>query len=71
MQQRGGYTDDDEYYKATAAVHPLGRNATTDDVAKAVAFLASNEATFITGEFIHLAGGLQNVCSSEFTNITP
>lgn len=69
MQRRGGYNDDDKYYKETASMHPLGRNGTTDDVAKSVAFLVSKEATFITGEFINVSGGLQNVCASGvFTN---
>lgn len=37
---------------------PLGRAAVPKDVADAVAFLASDDADYITGECIHITGGL-------------
>ena len=37
---------------------PLGRMGTTDDVASLVAFLASDEAAYITGSTYVVAGGL-------------
>ena len=37
---------------------PLGRFGTTDDVANAVVFLASSEAGYITGQVIHVNGGM-------------
>ncbi len=44
--------------KQTAKQTPLGRNGTAEDVAKAILFLASNAADFITGEYIAVNGGL-------------
>jgi NAD(P)-dependent dehydrogenase (short-subunit alcohol dehydrogenase family) len=36
---------------------PMGRVGTTDEVASAVAFLASDDASFITGEYLVIDGG--------------
>jgi 3-oxoacyl-[acyl-carrier protein] reductase len=36
---------------------PLGRSGTVEEVAAAYAFLASDEATFITGEMLVVDGG--------------
>jgi len=44
--------------KEIARQTPLGRNGTAEDVAKAVLFLASDAAGFITGEYIAVNGGL-------------
>ncbi|MFC2007190.1 SDR family NAD(P)-dependent oxidoreductase [Chloroflexota bacterium] len=40
-----------------AAKNPMGRIGTTEDLANAVAFLASDEASFITGQSINVNGG--------------
>ena len=37
---------------------PLGRFGTPEEVAQAVAFLASEAATYITGQVIHINGGM-------------
>lgn len=37
---------------------PLGRMGTPEDVANAVAFLASDSASYITGQTIHVDGGM-------------
>ena len=40
------------------AATPLGRFGTTEEVAAAVAFLASDEAGYITGQVLAVDGGL-------------
>ena len=47
-----------QHRKEVALQTPLGRNGTAEDVAKVVLFLASEEAGFITGEYIAVNGGL-------------
>jgi len=47
-----------ERRKDVAKQTPLGRNGTAEDVAKAILFLASDAASFITGEYIAVNGGL-------------
>ena len=44
--------------EAVAARTPLGRNGTAEDVANAILFLAGDAASFITGEYIAVNGGL-------------
>lgn len=46
-------------FQRYADMAPLQRVATPEDVANAVAFFASPGAGFITGEVLHVAGGLQ------------
>ncbi|MHC4345582.1 MAG: SDR family NAD(P)-dependent oxidoreductase, partial [Planctomycetota bacterium] len=47
-----------ERRKLVAEKTPLGRNGAADDVAKAILFLASDAAGFVTGEYIAVNGGL-------------
>ena len=48
-----------EELKQTAVkMIPLGRVGTTDDVASAVSFLASDEASYITGHVLNVNGGM-------------
>ncbi|WP_294557352.1 3-oxoacyl-[acyl-carrier-protein] reductase [uncultured Mailhella sp.] len=48
----------EETKKAYAAAIPLGRLGSAQDVADAVAFLASDKAAYITGQVIAVNGGL-------------
>jgi NAD(P)-dependent dehydrogenase (short-subunit alcohol dehydrogenase family) len=47
----------DEYLAAMKNRIPLGRPGLTDDTAAAVAFLASDNARYITGEALNVSGG--------------
>jgi len=46
-----------EYYETCKALHPLGRPGAAEEVATAIAFLASKDASFITGQTIAVDGG--------------
>jgi 2-hydroxycyclohexanecarboxyl-CoA dehydrogenase len=46
-----------EMKEAAAKIYPLRRVAEIDDIANAVAFLASDEAGFVTGQQLSVSGG--------------
>jgi NAD(P)-dependent dehydrogenase (short-subunit alcohol dehydrogenase family) len=48
----------DEQLERWAKIHPLGRLGEANDVANAVAFLASDAAAFITGAALPVDGGM-------------
>jgi len=46
-----------EYLETVAALHPMGRLGEPAEVAKAILFLASDEASFVTGAVLPVDGG--------------
>ena len=53
-----GFKDKDDKYKELASNHPLKRIAEPCEIAKAALFLASDDASFITGSCIDIHGGI-------------
>jgi 3-oxoacyl-[acyl-carrier protein] reductase len=51
-------TMDPEYHRHVAESTPLGRWGTPEDVARAAVFLASPEASFLTGQMLMIGGGV-------------
>ena len=55
---RGAYGDDaEQVIKGYAEANPLGRIAEPDDIARAIAFLASDEARHVNGVALRVDGG--------------
>ena len=57
MLEAAGVTTDEEMRAETEALHPMGRFGTADEIADAVLWLASDEASFATGETLAIDGG--------------
>ncbi|ELT90032.1 hypothetical protein CAPTEDRAFT_178012 [Capitella teleta] len=64
LQKRGGM-DDEAYAKfllRSKETHALGRPGNVEEVASTIAFLASDEASFITGASLPVDGGRHAMC---------
>ena len=57
-----GYTSAEEYGAARDAVVPMGRMGTAWDVAYASLYLASDEASYVTGQTLVVDGGVTSTC---------
>jgi NAD(P)-dependent dehydrogenase (short-subunit alcohol dehydrogenase family) len=51
----------DEKREANAQRHPLKRIGTTEDIAEMAAFLLSDKSSWMTGQIIHLDGGMSSI----------
>ena len=51
----------DDQKEALASQIPMGRLGTTDEIAQAVLFLAGNGGSYITGQTLHVNGGMYTV----------
>ncbi|CAF0705965.1 unnamed protein product [Brachionus calyciflorus] len=59
LHRRAGQTEEvySKFLENCKNTHALGRPGTADEVANTIAFLASDSASFITGELVHVDGG--------------
>ena len=64
IHKRAGMSDDEyaKFLEDSKTAHPLGRVGDAEEVAQAIAFLASSNASFITGELLHIDGGRHAAC---------
>lgn len=57
VRQLSGDPGGNEYLTTVEAAHPMGRLGEPAEVANAILFLASDEASFITGAILPVDGG--------------
>jgi len=65
LHRRGGW-DEERYVRFlehSKSTHPMGRVGSPEEVADAIAFLASDRAGWITGETIAVDGGRHQTCA--------
>ena len=56
-QLTAGLKDNPELHKTLASRHPLGRFGTANEIANVIVFLASDQASFVTGANWPVDGG--------------
>ena len=62
--KRSGMTDQayEAFLEHSKTTHAMGRVGTVDEVSKAIAFLASADSSFITGQTLAIDGGRSIMC---------
>jgi NAD(P)-dependent dehydrogenase (short-subunit alcohol dehydrogenase family) len=65
LHRRGGWNEARyaAFLEHSKSTHPMGRVGTPEDVADAIAFLASDRSGWITGETIAVDGGRHQTCA--------
>ena len=61
-------TKKDAALEASRSMHPIGRIGAPNDIARAIRFLLDPEADWITGDVLHVDGGLSNLRSRATAN---
>jgi NAD(P)-dependent dehydrogenase (short-subunit alcohol dehydrogenase family) len=51
----------EEKKEASNRRHPLGRIGTPDDIATSTVFLLSQQSSWMTGQILHLDGGMSSL----------
>ena len=54
-------TDNEAALKTSVAMHPLGRIAQPEEVARAIRYLLESESDFVTGQVLAVDGGLASL----------
>lgn len=57
LEAQGIKPEDTPFYQASAKLYPLGRLGRPEDIASMITFLASDEASWVTGQCISVNGG--------------
>ena len=65
LHRRSGMNEDNyaAFLERSKTTHPLGRAGTVEEIADLIAFLASDQAGWITGETISIDGGRHLTCA--------
>lgn len=64
LHRTSGFSEEEykKFLEHSKSTHALGRPGTVEEVAKSIAFLASSDASFITGETLSVDGGRSIMC---------
>ena len=64
LHRTSGFSEDKlkQFYEHSKSTHALGRPGTPEEVAKTIAFLASDDDSFITGQTLPVDGGRSVMC---------